>query len=45
MGIGKAGWKALTNERKRNKVYIHFNDTEKRADGMAGCNRFSEAMN
>lgn len=32
--------KPLQMKENGNKVYIHFNDAEKRADGMAGCNRF-----
>lgn len=43
--LEKLDGKPLQMKENGNKVYIHFNDTEKRADGMAGCNRFSEAMN
>lgn len=38
--LEKMDGKPLQMKENGNKVYIHFNDTEKRADGMAGCNRF-----
>ena len=38
--LEKLDGKPLQMKENGNKVYIHFNDTEKRADGMAGCNRF-----